>query len=374
MGRVNRIVVGAVAGGMSLAAAGATAAVFAEKRLIARIWGQDDPEAGEDFGGLRGAPRTVVSDDGVPLHVEVDEGAPVEDGAALASGVLDAPRQRVTTIFCHGYTLDQDCWHYQRRDLTGIGRRVFWDQRAHGRSRRGLRADTTIDQLGQDLFRVIEATVPPEDGIVLVGHSMGGMTILALADSHPELFEQRVKGVALLSTSGRLNQVTLGLPALLGQAVGVSTDPFMRTLALRPSLVDQGRQIGSELSFLSSRMLGFGVGDVPASVIRHLDSMIRRTPTDVVTEFWPALIAHDKLEALRVLENVPTLVVCGDRDRMTPIEHSEHIAEALPDAEFLRVLGAGHAVMLERPGAVNDALRSLLDRAGATSETDPVSA
>ncbi|MFC7329410.1 alpha/beta fold hydrolase [Marinactinospora rubrisoli] len=352
--RFGRTVAGVVLGGAGLVAGGAAAVVAAEKLLVARMRGRQDPEIGEGFGTLRGTPCTVVTDDGVPLHVEVD-------------GPEDAP---VTIVFCHGYALDQDCWHYQRRDLTGIGRRVFYDQRSHGRSRRGRPADSTIDQLGADLHRIIEATVPPGGPIVLFGHSMGGMSILALAQQHPELFRGRVRAVALIATSGRLNQVTLGLPAFLGRAVDAAAEPVMRTLAWQPAIVDQGRRVGAELSFLTSRMLGFGAGEVSPALVDHLDEMIRRTPTDVLTEFWPALSDHDKQEAYAVLRDVPTLVVCGDRDRMTPIEHSEHIAAALPDADFVRVPDAGHMVMMERPAVVNEALRTLLARAGVR-ETPP---
>ncbi|TDQ51428.1 alpha/beta fold hydrolase [Actinorugispora endophytica] len=354
--RAARVAAGVVAGGLSLIAAGVTGAVVAEKRVVSRILDRADPEAGERFGRLRGEPRTVVADDGVPLHAEVDG----HGGTGT------------TFVYCHGYALSQDCWHYQRRDLTGGGRRVFWDQRAHGRSRRGRPEHSTIDQLGRDLYRVIEATVPDGDDIVLVGHSMGGMTILALAERHPELFTDRVAGVALIASTGRLSQVTLGLPSVLGRAIGASTAPFMRTLAWRPGLVDHGRRVARELSFLSSRLFGFGTGEVSAAVVDHLDTMLRQTPVDVITEFWPTIAEHDRLEALNALANVPTLVVCGDRDRITPIDHSEAISEALPEADFVRVPGAGHLVMMECPDAVNDALRTLFGRASAPAVEDAV--
>ena len=85
----------------------------------------------------------MLTDDGVPLHVEIN-------------GPATAP---VTTIFCHGYTLNQDCWHFQRRDITGH-RLVFWDQRDHGRSGRSAVRGGSIDQLGTDLKAVIDAARP----------------------------------------------------------------------------------------------------------------------------------------------------------------------------------------------------------------------
>ena len=77
---------------------------------------------------------------------------------------------------------------------------VIYDQRSHGRSERAPRASCTIDQLGHDLAAVLRA-LAPDGPLVLVGHSMGGMTIMALAEQQPELFAERVLGVAFLATS-----------------------------------------------------------------------------------------------------------------------------------------------------------------------------
>jgi hypothetical protein len=77
-------------------AAGAGAIVAAERIAISRLRGRPGP-AGEPFGSLRGLALTVLADDGA-LHVEIN-------------GPDTAP---MTIIFCHGYTVNQDCWHFQR--------------------------------------------------------------------------------------------------------------------------------------------------------------------------------------------------------------------------------------------------------------------
>src|SRR5690606_31084170 len=79
-------------------------------------------------------------------------------------------------------------------------RLVFYDQRSHGRSSRAAPGHATIDDLATDLAAVI-GTAAPTGPLVLVGHSMGGMALLALAGRDPDLFADRVHGVALLSTS-----------------------------------------------------------------------------------------------------------------------------------------------------------------------------
>ena len=90
-------------------------------------------------------------------------------------------------VFIHGYALNLDCWHFQRAGYRGLVRAVYYDQRSHGRSGRSTEGRATIEQLAVDLLQVLDEVVP--DGpVVLVGHSMGGMSIIALAEEHPDLF------------------------------------------------------------------------------------------------------------------------------------------------------------------------------------------
>ena len=97
-------------------------------------------------------------------------------------------------MLCHGYALNLDSWHFQRRDLRDVARLVLWDQRSHGRSGRSTVPHATLEQTGRDLGDVIDE-VAPDGPLVLVGHSMGGMTIMSLAEQRPELFRDRVVGV-----------------------------------------------------------------------------------------------------------------------------------------------------------------------------------
>jgi hypothetical protein len=197
---------------------------------------------------------------------------------------------------------------------------------------------------------------------------MGGMTVLALAAAHPELFGGRVVGVALLSTSaGGITRVSFGLPTavtgvarrvLPGLAVGIRH---------APPLLERARRRGSDLSWLLTRRVGFGSTDVPPSIVSFLETMVADTPIPVVAAFLPTLVDHDKLAAASILRDTPTLVLVGDADLMTPIEHSRTIAAELPDAQFVVEAGAGHAVILERPEAVNRWIRELVGRAAAVA-------
>lgn len=327
-------------------AAGAGAVVMAEKIAVGRIRLRPDPAAGEPFGEVRGETMTVRADDGLPLHVEI-------------SGPDDAP---VAIVFCHGYTLNADVWYYQRAGLSGAARCVFWDQRSHGRSGRSDPDLVTIDQLGADLHEVMLAAAPGDMPVVLVGHSMGGMTVMALADQHPELFGKKIIGAVLISTAAATVDPATWLPAPLRPAVRAAM-PSMMTGASHPlmaEVVERGRRSASDIAFLGTRRIAFGDPRVSPTVVDFLERIIRSTPIDVIADFYVALVGHDKRHALAVLGSVPVLVLTGSRDRLVDPSLSDEIASEIRDAKLVRICGAGHVVILERPEEVNEAIADLV--------------
>jgi pimeloyl-ACP methyl ester carboxylesterase len=329
-------------------AAGAGAVLAAERIAVSRLKDRRDLSAAEPFGMLRGRELTVLAEDGVGLHVEID-------------GPDVAP---LTIVFCHGYTVNQDCWHYQRRDLAG-NRLVFWDQRDHGRSGRSQEGAASIDQLGSDLKAVIDATVPDGTPVVLVGHSMGGMTIMALAEQHPELFGTQVAGVVLIATAAR--GLEAGSPWMPGPIRPVLSKALPGVLngaakGKRALLVERGRQVSADLAFLSTRLVGFGDGDVSPSAVSFLEKMVRGTPIEVVARFCQALMLCDKRSSLATLGRVPVTVVVGEKDRLIAPRLGIELATDIPGAQLVWAPGGGHAIILERPELVNDAITSLLRR------------
>jgi pimeloyl-ACP methyl ester carboxylesterase len=350
--------VAGIAAGAAAAVAGS--ALAAEKIAVGRIRLRPDPAATEPFGKLRGRVVPVTAEDGIPLHVEVE-------------GPDDAP---ITMIFCHGYALNQDCWHFQRRDLSGTPgyRLVFWDQRCHGRSGRCGAEFSKIKQTGSDLHAIIQKVAPGGAPVVLVGHSMGGMTITALADQHPELFGTQVKAVALISTAAAgLRHVTLGLPGPLGTMVRWSVPTVMRGVGEDgpAALVERLRNAGGDLAFLSTRFLAFGHPGVSPALTDFLEQMIRATPIEVISEFFAELVEHDLRRALPVLGKVPTVVISGGRDRLTPPQMLQAIADAVPGSQFLSDPDAGHVIMLEHPDLVTAELRELMRTAAERTEGAP---
>lgn len=341
--------VGRVAG---VVAVGAAVGLAAERYAIGRTRLRPDPEADEPFFSLPAdRVRRVVADDGVPLYVE-------EVGPA---GDVAGP----TVIFVHGYTQELAVWHYQRQALTADnpGRLIFYDQRSHGRSGRSSAERSTIDQLGRDLYAVLQACAP-NGPVIVVGHSMGGMTVMALADQRPELFGERIIGVALLSTStGKLAGAAFGLPAAVAPVTSRVLPFLTRGMRRRPQVFERTRRLGTDLAFLLSRSWAFGSRDVSPTLVEFVEKMTASTPVDVIAEFYDTFVDHDKLASLRVLERVETLVLVGSRDRLTPPAHSTVIAAELPTAHLVLVEGAGHMVQLERAALVTLHLRALLRRA-----------
>ncbi|MER6915555.1 alpha/beta hydrolase [Streptomyces sp. NPDC000594] len=359
---------------LGVLAAGAAAAVAVDRLTVSRSTRRKARlalDVSGPYGALRGTPGTARADDGTALHYEVDEVDPEVAQPRRRRLFGRRPPTPVTVVFCHGYCLNQDAWHFQRAALRGLVRTVHWDQRSHGRSARGADqtgpdpVPVTIDRLGRDLRAVLDAAAP-EGPLVLVGHSMGGMTIMALVDQFPELVRERVAGIAFVGTSsGRLGEVSYGLPAAGVNAVRRVLPGVLRALGSRAELVERGRRATADLFAGLIKRYSFSSKEVDPAVVRFAERMIESTPIDVVAEFYPAFDEHDKAAALPALGDLPVLVLAGERDLVTPSAHSEAIADLLPGAELVIVPDGGHLVMLEHPEVVTDRLTELLARAGA---------
>jgi pimeloyl-ACP methyl ester carboxylesterase len=346
-----RRITGAAGLAVGAVAAGAGAIVAAERIAVSRLRDHAGTPGDEPFGTLRGRELTVLAPDGVPLHVEID-------------GPDAAP---VTIIFCHGYTLNQDCWHYQRRDLSDH-RMIFWDQRDHGRSGRAAPASATIDQLGADLKAVIDAAAPGPAPVVLVGHSMGGMTIMALAEQHPGMFGTKVAGAVLINTAASgLQGGSPWMPGPVRPALARALPVVLHGAAggRRAALVERGRRVSPDLSFLGTRLIGFGDGQVSPATVTFLEQMITATPMDVVARYGEMLLACNRRAALPVLGKIPVVVMVGEKDRLLAPQLGIELAAGIPGAQLIWVPGAGHALILERPDLVTDAIITLLARVAA---------
>lgn len=290
-------------------------------------------------------------------------GVRASDGVLLHTEEGGTERCGTTIVLAHGFAASSQEFVFQREALGQRARVVLFDQRGHGWSGWGDHRSATIEQLGDDLGRVIDRQ-PDDTRIVLIAHSMGGMAALALASRRPELFGDRVRAVALLSTAGgRLP--SMEVPRRIGRVAARSgTASFAAHLLwlfapvidrLRPFRKPWGRR------WLLGRL--FGGHEPPEGAADLMLKMWVRTPMSMVTAFYPALVRYNKTEGLAALHSVPVLVLSGVEDRAIPFERSRNLAEDIgPNARLVLVEGAGHMVNLTHPDVVNDALCELLDR------------
>jgi pimeloyl-ACP methyl ester carboxylesterase len=307
------------------------------------------PELPRPTGPPPPGSRTVVTDDGQRLHVEVD-------------GDPDAP---ITVVFAHGFTARLVEWELQRAALRDRARLVFFDQRGHGRSASTPLPDATIDRTGRDLGQVLDAT-SPTGPVVLAGHSMGGMSVMALARQRPELFGDRVVGVFLLATSagGLVETGVLGLAIKVIRKLRLLS-LYLRFLQLMAPLLERFRRRGTALGRRVTRRLLFGADDADLDNVRLVQNLLEETPYPVAMAFYATFLDHDETASLEILRRVPVTVVAATHDRLTPAAHGRRIAEAVGEnAELILVPGAGHSVNLTRTAVVDQALADLLERVG----------
>jgi pimeloyl-ACP methyl ester carboxylesterase len=333
---------GLMAGIAGLSAVGTAAAAKGLKRKAIR-----DAYEGEDFTLLEADRGCVVTTtDGVPLVVR-------------EVGPVTAP---LTVVFAHGFCMRMGSFHFQRAALADRWgeqvRMVFYDQRGHGQSGTAPYKSYTVEQLGQDLETVLQVMVP-RGPIVVVGHSMGGMTVLSHARQFPQHYGRRIVGAAIISSA----------------AEGVARSPLGEILhnpaleAVRfaaryaPKLVHRTRGATRAALRPIIKTASFGDDYISPSVVQFNEEMIHDTSIDTLVAFLHALEVHDESAALPVLARIPTLIACGDRDLLTPVRNSEDMAAALPESLLVIVPGAAHVVMMERPEVINDALVRLVERA-----------
>jgi len=271
-------------------------------------------------------------------------------------GPEDVP---VTVVLAHCWTLNQEDWHYQVRALQReFGHRirvVTWDHRGHGGSDSAPKSACTIENLARDMADVIE-TYAPTGKLVIGGHSIGGMTVMALAEQRPEVFDRVVAALFVATSSGQLDTVTLGLPEM---------GPFVRAqiprmLAFRSrTLTKRARRRAPIIERRVVARFLFGRPMRLSDAALTVDGIINSAPATMVG-FYEDCMHHDRADALKVLDGVPTHVLVGTRDVLTPPAHARRIADHVEGAVLTVVPDAGHMLPLERDELVSGTLIRLV--------------
>ncbi len=333
--------------GLAAFAAGVAAGVAAEELLYRRVFGGADPEAEEPLGSIEGETLWIESFDGTRLYAEV-------------FGPADAP----AIVFVHGFTLRHDVWHYQVRDLRDTGYRiVVYDARGHGRSDRaaGPAASSlfSAETLAHDLNAVIAAATTA--GVVVAGHSMGGMTVQAMlefADRLEEPIADRLRGLVLVNTTFTAALGAWKRGRMRPSRVRRGVQSVAERLARNPRRLERLRLPVSDLAMLLTR-LGFG-DNASAAHVRFAQRLVHATPTETLAAAV-ALGAFDTHASLEKID-VPVLIVAGEKDVLTPMWLAREMADRIPDAELVPFPGTGHMAMLERHREFTELVRRFSER------------
>lgn len=280
-----------------------------------------------------GRELTAVSADGSRIHVEVH-----------------GPGSAPAVVLSHGWTCSTAFWNAQIRDLSADHRVVVYDQRGHGRSPGAAPGGHSTDALADDLEAVLAATLEPGERAVLGGHSMGGMTMMA-ASGRPA-FREHAAAVLLCST---------GFSRLIAESTVVPMGPGRLRTRLTRAVLGSRAPLGP-VTALSKRILKYATmgpgsaADRVAECARIVHACPRRTRVA-----WSRVLAELDLEVgVRELR-VPTAVIAGTADRLTPPAHARALAAALPDCLGLTELrGIGHMSPVEAPEVVVSRLRELV--------------
>lgn len=294
----------------------------------------------------RGSGAQVKGTDGADLYVE-------------ALGPAGAP----TVILTHGWGLDSTIWNYAKSDLAKRFRVVSWDLPGLGKSTAGKPTNVNLTAFAANLRALIQQTGGPT---VLVGHSIGGMTIQTLARDFPEVLGREVVGLVLINTThiNPLRTIVFS-PVLQALRLPVIKPLMWLAIALQPLA-----WLGAWQSYLSgmahvANRLGFG-RFVTRSQLEHTTLLATRNPPGVLARGNLAMFEWDATATLPAIP-VPVLVIGGGLDIVTKLEASRTIANAIPNARLQVVQGVNHMGFLERADLYNEAIADFVDEVTATA-------
>ena len=296
-----------------------------------------DPEQAELSMPPRGRPMPVRSSDGTLLHAEVF-----------------GPETAPTIVLVHGWICTLWSWHYQLKSLAPSSRVVAYDLRGHGRSEPAASGDYSTGALAADLDAVLATCVPPGEKALVAGHSMGAMSLVAWAGAYPGQVESRLAGAVLIDTGiERLiaeSRIVVTVAALSALKTIIGTRVLGLSLKAPPRPTPVVHRV--------VRYVALSRNASPAQVA-FCERMFLDCPADVRAAFGATLSTLDLAASLAAL-TVPTTVIVGELDRLTPPAHARAIASALPDARLVELEAIGHMSLMEAHEEVTKQIEALI--------------
>jgi pimeloyl-ACP methyl ester carboxylesterase len=323
-----------------------TAGAFVRVREDWRLWIGLGLLAWSFLGRLV-TPLLLARRDARPTRPERSDGRDLAgaSGATLyveQHGPADAP----PIIFTHGWSMDSTFWSYARQDLSDRFRLTLWDLPGLGKSRA---RDVGLPAFAADLATLLE--VSGRRPVVLVGHSIGGMTIQTLIRDRPDLMD-RIAGVVLLNTTYTNPLRTMVLSGVLRPLQKPLIEPALQLIKILHPLVwlSKWQSYLSGSSHLANR---FGFGRfVTRSQLEHVTLLATRGPPAIEAKGNLAMLHWDATGALGRFQP-PLLVIGGDKDIVTKLEASQAIAAAAPNGRLEVIEGANHLGPMERADLYN---------------------
>ncbi len=343
---------------------GAAVGYAAERALVRSRLVPDLPPSETPLGSIGGEPSTVAGPDGIDVAVE-------------SYGPPDAQQ----LVLAHGWVCTGRAWHEVVRRLKDRYRIVTFDLPGHGRTSSPASGQYDLDLLGDTLAAVVDASTRPGP-LVVSGHSLGGMSVLNAVRRHRRVTE-RLRGAVLLSTTSSAKGGRSEDGERLGMEWGIRAaarlDRGIRRMVptLRhprvTSAADRLTSATSDLSYLLARWTGVGP-DADPEVVAFTRHMATHSSTDVIFGLLEAVLGVDEDGGLDALADVPTTLLVGTHDRITPLALSQRMADR--SAARLRILDdVGHMSLLEAGERVVEVVVEHLEgRVRAEEDTRPTHA
>lgn len=296
---------------------------------------------------------THIADRRNPEHPLVS----TRDGVQLAVCDTGPRSAEHTVVFLHGLCLSQMSWErqisYLRRRYGRSVRIISYDHRGHGRSASAPMSTYRIDQLADDLAQVLTA-LDVTRPLTLVGHSMGGMAVLAYLGRPAAERPIEPDGLVLIATAaGKLTE--RGLARLLATPA-----PAALVGLVEHTPKHALHALVSPVRATLSRWHGRGhTANLAATVVGALTT----TPLATAVGFLPSLRAYNQYPTLASI-HARTVVISGGADPLTPPAHAADLSDGISGAQHVQVPYAGHMLPQLVPHVINDAIRQTISSSG----------